>query len=77
MVMLFSHFYCIVAYLVHPCYVVFHVALVFEFVLTMVTGELLLGMHLTYVPLHVCCLIETLFTVATREWLFSSVCAHV
>ena len=54
-----------------------HVALVFELVLTMVTGKLLLGMHLTYVPLHVCCLIETLFTVATREWLFSSVCAHM
>ena len=74
--MLFEHF-CSIAHLVYPGFMVSHVALVFELVLTMVTGKLLLGMHLTYVPLHVCSLIELFFTVPTREGLFSSVCSHV
>ena len=73
---LFQHF-CRITHLVHPGFMVSHVPLVFELVLTMATRKLLLGMHLTYVPLHVCCLIEILFTVATGEWLFSSVSAHV
>ena len=68
---------CSITHLVHPGYMIFHVALVFEFVLTMITGEFLFGMHLTYVPLHVCCLVEMFFTVPTREGLFSSVSAHV
>ena len=75
--MLFSHFYCIVAYLVHPCYVVFHVALVFEFVLTLVAGKLFFRMHLADVSLHVCCLVEMFFIVATREQLFAGVRSHV
>ena len=73
---LFSHF-CSKAYLVHPCCMVFHVTLVFEPVLTMVTRELFFGMHLRNMPLHVCCLVEMFFTVTTREGFFSSVSAHV